>query len=206
VLDDPEGVSDSPAYAEYQTQVIREILRREGFGEDDVPDLLFTNYKQIDKVGHRWSMPSPQMEAVVRSSDRAVGDLVRILNQDVGQGRWALVVTGDSGTQPRTRGFRIDIAAMAADIAAEFDPDSDDRRVVTSPRVTQIWIDRQELADNGFILEQVAGFLARYTKGENVADPAVLASGEAEDRLFAAAFPSTVLEGTLPCLAGSGQP
>ena len=66
-------------------------------GADDVPDILFTNYKQIDLVSHAESMNSPQMESVVRASDEALGDLVRILNREVGRGQWVLALTADHG-------------------------------------------------------------------------------------------------------------
>ena len=55
--------------------MIEEIIRREGFGQDDVPDLLYVNYKQIDKVGHKFSFPSMQMEEVVRGVDAELADL-----------------------------------------------------------------------------------------------------------------------------------
>jgi hypothetical protein len=54
------------------------------------------------------------------------------------------------------------------------------------------------MAEIGFTLEQVAGFLLRYSKRQNVVDPAARAPGEEDDRLFAAAFPASAFEGTLP--------
>ena len=105
-----------------------------------MPDLLFTNYKQIDQVGHQWSWPSPQMEAVVRSSDKAVGDLVRILNQEVGRGEWVLAMTADHGATPTSDysgGFQIDQQTLTQDIIDAFDHDGDETKVVQSFRVTR---------------------------------------------------------------------
>ena len=47
------------------------MIRREGFGADDVPDLLYLNFKEIDYVSHVWSMNSPEMlDAVVAQDGR----------------------------------------------------------------------------------------------------------------------------------------
>jgi hypothetical protein len=203
VLDDPDGLTLTPAYAEYQTGLIAEMIRREGFGADEVPDLLFVNYKQIDKVGHKWSFPSPEMEAVVEASDRAVADLVSILDDEVGEGRWALLLTADHGSTPRpeeTGAIIIKNNVLEEDIQARFDGDGDGREAVQSVRVTQMWMDEAELEDNGHTLEDVAAYVATYTAGDNVRDPAEL-TAPPETRLMAAAFPSSVLEGPLPCLA-----
>ena len=202
VLDDTDGLTLTPAYAEYQTGLVSEMIRREGFGADEVPDLLFVNYKQIDKVGHKWSFPSPEMEAVVEASDRAVADLVRILDEEVGEGRWALLLTADHGSTPRpeeTGAIIIKNRVLEEDIQARFDGDGDGREAVQSVRVTQIWMDEAELENNGHTLEDVAAYVATYTAGDNVRDPAQL-TAPPETRLMAAAFPSSVLEGPLPCL------
>jgi hypothetical protein len=193
---DPYYILKTPAYAEYQTGVLREVIRREGFGADDVPDLLFTNYKQIDQVGHQWSFPSPQMEAVIASSDKAVGDLVRILDQEVGQGEWVLALTADHGSTPTSEhsgGFQIDQRALIEDVNDAFD-DGDDVEVIQSFRVTQLWMNMAELEESGATLEDVSRFLMRYTQADN--KPGEADSPEAS--VLQAAFPSNVLEG-LPC-------
>jgi hypothetical protein len=41
-----------------------------------------------------------------------------------------------------------------------------------------------------------------YTRSENAVDPSTVPPESAQDRVFAAAFPSSVLEG-LPCLDGT---
>ena len=201
---DPYYILKTPAYAEYQTGVLREVIRREGFGGDDMPDLLFTNYKQIDQVGHQWSWPSPQMEAVVRSSDKAVGDLVRILNQEVGRGEWVLAMTADHGATPTSDysgGFQIDQQTLTQDIIDAFDHDGDETKVVQSFRVTQLWMNMAELEENGATLEDVSRFLIRYTEGDN--NPGATDSPNAA--VLQAAFPSYVLK-NLPCDPRAGPP
>ena len=201
----PEDRSETPVFAEYQTSIVEEVIAREGFGADEVPDVLFVNYKQIDKAGHRWSMNSPQMPPMVRVSDDALGDLVGILDREVGRGRWVLALTADHGTMPdqsASGGFGMSIGDLEADVNAEFDTDDDGRSPVRSTRVTQLWMDVEELADNGFTLEDVSDFLMAYTKGDNKPDTP---PESRDERLFEAAFPSVVLEGALPCLPQPGS-
>jgi hypothetical protein len=183
VLLDPEFPPKTPAYTRWQTRILQEIIRREGFGADDVPDLLFTNYKQIDEVSHRWSMNSPQMEAVVRSTDQALGDLERILDRSVGKGRWAMVVTADHGSTPKAElsgAIEVEKWDLMALLEARFG-DGDDREVVTEMRPAQAWIDLEELRDQGATLEEVAEFLRGFR-----------VNGK---RFFSAVFPAEALTG-----------
>jgi hypothetical protein len=203
--DRPSLLTRTPVFSLWQTKVLREVIRREGFGADAVPDLLFTNYKQIDLVGHRWSMNSPQMEAVLRSSDRALGQLVRILDEEVGRGRWVLALTADHGLTPhrsRTGAVFMVPRVLGEDIRAVFD-DQDERKVLETTRPTQMWIDIEELKSNGFTLADVARYISRYTRGQYEDDPGSLSESERRERLFSLAIPGRMLE-RLPCLPRSG--
>jgi hypothetical protein len=205
-LDEAGDVLASPAYSAWQTASLRELITEEGFGADDVPDLLYTNYKQIDRVGHLWGMETSEMRDVVRSSDGALGDLIDILNRDVGEGQWVLALTADHGSTPppaETGAFVIDRNRLKADIEAAFDNDGDDVKLVDAPRVTQFWLDTSELEDNGFTLEDVARFVLGYTKVDSAPDPSKVPEDHRGDRVFSAAFPSSLLEGGLPCLGAS---
>jgi hypothetical protein len=201
-LETPDDILHTPAYAEYQTEVIAEVIRREGFGRDDVPDLLFTNYKQIDRIGHRWSFPTPQMNAVVRSSAREFVALTRLLDREVGRGEWVMALTADHGATPlasQTGAYAIDQNALTDDVNAALDSDGDAVPVLASFRVTQLWINVAELRENGHSLGDVVDFLMEYTASDNAADPAALSPDLRNERLFAAAFPGEVLD-HLPCL------
>jgi predicted AlkP superfamily pyrophosphatase or phosphodiesterase len=201
VFEEPETLVETPAFAEWQTGLIEEIIRREGFGDDPVPDLLFTNYKQIDDVGHRWTMNSRQMKVTVRSSDLEFTKLIEILDREVGEGRWVIALTADHGVTPKpsvSGAFPIRNDALTQDINATFGGE-----VVRSMRPSQLWIDLGELNDNGYQLAQVAEYIARYTKRQSVADPSTLTAAERTERVFAAAFPSRVFERGLPCLPRS---
>jgi hypothetical protein len=93
----------------------------------------------------------------------------------------------------------IDRDRLNADLEAAFD-DADRTKLVEAPRVTQFWLDVDELRANGHTLEDVARFLLGYTRVDNAADPAAVPEDRRGDRLFAAALPGSVLEQGLACL------
>ncbi|MGH2710640.1 MAG: alkaline phosphatase family protein [Actinomycetota bacterium] len=193
-LDTPDSLTYTPAYSRYQTGVVDEIIEREGFGADDLTDLLFVNYKVIDKVGHKYSFPSRQMSAVVRGVDQALGDLVKILNRNVGQGQWVLALTADHGFTPKegtTGASIIDNYELARDLHSVFGA------AIQSPRPTQTWV--SESALQGHSLGDIARYLMNYTRAQNAANPSRVPPGAGGERLFAAAFPSSILPG-LPCI------
>ncbi|MGH2690935.1 MAG: alkaline phosphatase family protein [Actinomycetota bacterium] len=199
-LDNPDSLTLTPSYADYQTDVIETIIEREGFGRDEITDLLYVNYKQIDKVGHKFAFPSVQMEAAVEGSDEELGDLIEMLDREVGKGEWVIAVTADHGATPRpetTGAFVIDNFELQRDLQAEFDPDDDSRPVFQNPRVTQSWIDLEEMEEHGYTLEDISDFLMTYTRAENAGGAAL--PEDPEEPAFTAAFPSAVMD-DLPCL------
>jgi hypothetical protein len=192
------GGWDSPARLPFETRVIEEVIRREGLGDDDVPDLLAVNYKLIDLVSHEWSMHSPQMRHAVRAHDAELPRLIRLLDQEVGAGRWVMILTADHGATPNPRvtgGWPIDTSDVGAAIRARFD-DGDGRPLVQQVQPTQVFLDRGELPAGG------VGAVARLAAGLTQADTPVRGArpppGEAGERVFAAAFPSGALRRCVP--------
>lgn len=206
VLQRPEDLVYTPAVTAWQTRVLDALIAREGFGSDAVSDLLFTNYKATDRVGHRWSMNSPQMRDVVRAQDEALARLIGTLDDRVGTGEWLLVLTADHGSTPRpavTGAFPVDGGELKRDLEEEFRAPGDDRQLVLGLRPTQLWLDRDVLAAAGHAVADVAAFIDAYTKGQAAADPSSLAEGEADDRVFAGAFPGRrLLAGGCPVANG----
>jgi hypothetical protein len=196
------GGFDTPARVPYQTRVLEEIVKREGFGQDETPDLLFVNYKMIDYVSHVWTVNSPEMRDVVEAQDRALEEFVTFLNQQVGEGQWAMVLTADHGSipDPKVSGaFQISATPIAAGINSTFDDNGDDRHIVQLIQPTQIFLDTEELANNGHTVDEVARYVMGLTEGD-VAQPGVaVAPDEADDPVFQAVYPSSIMK-DLPCL------
>jgi hypothetical protein len=196
------GGFDTPARVPYQTRVLEEIVEREGFGADETPDLLFVNYKMIDYVSHVWTVNSPEMRDVVEAQDRALEGFVTFLNDQVGAGEWALVLTADHGSVPDPQvsgAFQISATPISAGINATFDTNGDDRRIVELIQPTQMFIDTAELARNGHTVDELARYVMALTKADVAQPGVVVPAGEADDPVFQAAFPASIMD-ELPCL------
>ena len=193
---------DTPARIPYQTRTIEELIDREGFGADPVPDLLFVNYKVTDYVAHTWGIGSPEMRDSLLAQDAALRDLVASLDEQVGPGRWAFVLTADHGAAPspsESGGTVISSARLSAAVEAAFDDDGDHTSVVDLVQATEIYLNVDELAANGHDVDEVASFVAGLTAGEVAAEGQ---AASADQRVFRAAYPSTILT-DLPCLPGA---
>jgi Type I phosphodiesterase / nucleotide pyrophosphatase len=194
---------NTPARSPYQTTLFEELVKREGFGRDRVPDLLYLNYKIIDTMGHQFSADGEEMTDGLEVQDGELRRFVRFLNDEVGRGEWAMILTADHGMQrdPAAIGaFLIDIDRLSAAVESAFGG-TPGRPVILKARPTQMWLDEALLERKGYTVEQVAEFLAGLTQSD-VATTAGTRPGEANDPAFQAVFPTSTIE-QLPCLPPS---
>jgi hypothetical protein len=193
---------DTPARIPYQTRVIEEMIRREGFGADDTPDLLYVNYKMIDYISHVWTVNSPEMQDAVEGQDASLETFVDFLNATVGEGQWAMVLTADHGSIPDpkvTGAFQIAATPIQAGINARFDTDGDETHIVQLIQPTQIFVNQAELRQNGHTLEEVSEWILGLTKAQTAQPGVSVPADQADDLVFQAAFPSKMMR-HLPCL------
>ncbi len=195
-----EGGWATPARIPYQERMVEEVIAREGFGADDVPDLLFINFKAIDHVSHIWSVNSPEMGDTLRWQDAALGDFVRFLDREVGRGRYVLVLTADHGAQfdPKVSGaFQVTPRELQADLEAAF---PSDRRVFVAVRTSQIYLNEDAMRASGYTVEEIARWLLAYTQGQGApGGPDAIPAGERDEPFFSAVIPTDMLP-RLPCL------
>jgi hypothetical protein len=126
---------------------------------------------------------------------------VDFLDEEVGPGRWAMVLTADHGAQfdPAVSGaFQVTPGQLEQDLEAAF-PSATDQSVFQAARTSQIYVNETTMEASGYTLEEVARFLLAYTKVQGAADPASVPADHRDDRVFSAAFPIDVLPG-LECL------
>jgi hypothetical protein len=195
---------DTPARTPFQQTLVEHLIERERFGVDEVPDLLYVNYKAIDTIGHLFSADGIEMSDAVSTQDVTLERFVAFLNRTVGEREWVIVLAADHGTQPdpeRSGAFRIDVGKLESALADAFD-DEDGAPLVQRVRPSEIWLDRDELRENGFTLAGVSQWLLGLTQADTYKNQNVPEAGQGDDEVFAAALPSSILA-TLPCLRGS---
>jgi Type I phosphodiesterase / nucleotide pyrophosphatase len=194
---------ESPAGTLYQTRLIRAMLTREGFGQDKVPDLFFTNYKQIDYTGHRFNMLQKEMQRAVHYSDQELGELEGFLNELVGEEQWVVVVTADHGSTPSalaTKAWPIGTKEIVADISEHFD--APEKKLIDMTRVTGFWINEEGLESAGATTEDLAEFLLDMRIEDNAVAVDQLPKGyqgRLDEHIFSAAFPSSEMGEILQC-------
>ena len=207
-LNDPNDVRHSPVWVQFQTKLIKQMIRRERFGDDAVTDLLFVNYKQIDDAGHDWNMLSHEMKDVLEQTDEDLNELISFLDRQVGRGEWGLVMTADHGQAPdaqAARAWPIGIATMIERLAEHFGVDEDD--VIDETRPTGLWLDQEGLAGEDITEEEIADFILQYRIGDDIEEGDPI-PGQYETRLeepvFDAVFPSSAMRRIATCIQDRG--
>jgi arylsulfatase A-like enzyme len=198
---------DNPAYVEYQTKVLLRMLRDEGYGSDDVPDIFLTNYKMSDIAGHQYGMDSPEVEAVIRAQDRGLGELLAYLDRDVGD--YVVVVTADHGSTPlpKTSGaWPVRQGELKKDIEKEFDVPKG-RSLVIETSAVGPFLDDEVAEDLGISAEDVARFLNGYKIRDNWTGE--LPAGyedRGDENVLSAAFTRGQFPEIMRCAFGSPEP
>jgi predicted AlkP superfamily pyrophosphatase or phosphodiesterase len=193
ILDLPDRVEETPAFIRFHTDALLNLVREGGYGDDDVADLLFTNFKQIDRVGHYFNMASPEVRESLVQTDEELGRIVAGVERDVGRGNYVIVVTADHGQQPDAAavdGFGIDPNEVERDVDAEFGP------VTDAVWPTEVFLDDEGLEREGVTVEEVARWLGDYRLEDNEGDRNPLPEGSElgpADRVFELAIPARML-------------
>jgi hypothetical protein len=195
-LDDPGRAEETPAFIGYHTNAMLEMIAAEGYGQDGITDLLFTNYKQIDRIGHYYNMNSDYVNDALVRTDEELGKIFTELDNVVGRGEWVVALTADHGQQPDAAdvdGYGINPREIEDDIRDQFG------EVVRAVWPTEVFLLDDALEREDVTVERVANFLGGYTVGDNNdSDVGDLVGGtgrfEADERLFAMAIPAALLD------------
>ncbi|MGH2629624.1 MAG: alkaline phosphatase family protein [Actinomycetota bacterium] len=196
------GGWETPARSIWQTELVEAVIEREGFGGDEVPDLLYVNYKMLDSLGHSYSADGIELLDGLRAQDRELGRLVSFLDARVGPGAWAMILTADHGMarDPEVTGARqYEVSSLSRTIDEAFGEPG--HPVVEQMRPTQLWLDTEALDRRGVTVGDVAVFLMSLTR-DQVAKATDVALERPDDPAFLAAIPTAELE-RLPCLAAA---
>lgn len=189
-LDDPQVRYASPAHVRFQQMLLERFIEAGKFGRDDVPDLLYTNFKPSDDAGHAWGMNSPETAATFKAQDDALRRLVSFLDRRVGKDRWALILTADHGQTPYPResgAWAIGGGELARDANAALDRNDDEIPLVDRVSSPGAYLNTDQLPANDVTMREVGEWIAAYTAEQNLKDGAEFPTyyrGSKTDLLF----------------------
>lgn len=106
-----------------------------------------------------------------------------------------MLATADHGAQfdPKVSGaIQVTPGQLQSDLPAAF-PSETNTPVSQLVRNACIFVNEGAMKMSGYALEGISQFIFDYTKEQGAANPSTVSEAERGDRVFAAAFPSSVL-------------
>jgi hypothetical protein len=191
------GGFETPARVPYQHLLIEKIIRREGFGHHEFPDLLFLNNKLIDVIGHKFTASSLEERDCVRAQDANLPLFIDLLNREVGKGQWVLLLTADHGHTPALEvsgASPIKVETLNSDLERAFDRPPLDRRLIERTRPGWTFVDEASVTRHGLTQSQIADYVRTLTRLQVNVDPTSIPREKRGEAAFASAFPSVMLE------------
>jgi predicted AlkP superfamily pyrophosphatase or phosphodiesterase len=97
-----KAFTTTPYANEYVLDTARELIRREGLGQDAVPDILALNLSSNDYIGHAYGPDSAEVLDVSVQTDRYLSRFFQFLGKSVpgGLANVVIVITADHGVSP----------------------------------------------------------------------------------------------------------
>lgn len=199
-LREPLARPGTPAFVRFTGDAVIDVLDNEGFGRDDLTDLMWVEMKMPDYAGHAWNMESPEESDVFLETDRQLERMAAELDRRVGKGNYLFLVSADHGQQPLPDlhgGWRINTDELERDLEAEFGDG-----VLEKATPVDIYFDLDYVESNDVDLSEVARWLSAYTVGDNIPEGApgedYVPGARLDETLFAAAFSTDYLTNLTP--------
>ena len=194
----PEGTApwntySNPAWARYQAKLTFRMLKSGSYGQDEVPDVLLTNFKMTDLAGHMWGIEAEETREVLREQDKALADILRYLDREVGD--YIVVVTADHGASQlptETGAWPIDQKELIDDLEGRFGV-SGKQDLIAESSASGLHLDREVAAQAEVSAHDVADFLNAYTIADNSTGESLPEGYEdrGEELVMSAAFPAS---------------
>lgn len=148
----------TPYYTLWATDMLLRTMAHEGFGRDPITDLLYYNFKCLDKLGHRYGVNSPEVYTYLYTVDYCLKKIKHFMDKSVGKAGYTMVVTADHGAHNAYNERILYSYELFNAIESRFgqdvilnDPNNDD------PFDDMIYLDRERLGDQ--TIEDVSDFI-----------------------------------------------
>lgn len=203
-----DSAYDNPAWVRYENDIALTLMRQEGYGADDIPDILLLNYKMVDVVGHRHWIDSLEARDVLRAQDKALAQLLRYLEQEVRD--YVVVVTADHGhTPPRqeTGGWPVDAGEASRYLDRHFEVPKR-ASLVQDSSGAGLFVDMGTARRMGVTQREMARALNDYTirKSAGRKPLAPMYAPRGQEKVFSAVIPRRLLPQVMKCAFGAKRP
>jgi len=92
--------STSPYSDDYLTHLAEAAIDSLGLGKSGAADFLGVSYSAIDYVGHRFGPRSREIQDILITLDRNLGELFAHLDRKIGRGNYIVALSADHGAVP----------------------------------------------------------------------------------------------------------
>ncbi len=183
------AVGNSPFGNELLLELAKKAIVAERLGKRDESDFLSISFSSNDYVGHCWGPNSQEVLDITLRTDRMLSELFQYLDEQVGKGKYLVVLSSDHGVCPlpeiaRQQGHadagRISMLALAkaanAQLRALFGGPANGSWII-SANSSDFYLNRGFIQSRGLDLAEVQSELAQFLKKQ----PKILAAFTASE-------------------------
>jgi hypothetical protein len=171
-----DALYNSPFGNDILLELVKRAVIGEHLGKNEVPDLLCVSFSCNDPVGHCWGPDSQEVLDVTLRTDLVLKDLLRFLDEQVGRGRYFVVLTADHGICPLpevSKGKGMDAGRVSLDrlkkdaeafLKAELGSTNEKDRWLDELSYPWLYLNHALIQERGLDVASVEARLARWLK------------------------------------------
>jgi predicted AlkP superfamily pyrophosphatase or phosphodiesterase len=172
------AVATSPYGNDLLFEVTKRAITEYKLGSDKTPDYLEVSFSSNDLVGHAWGPDSQEVLDITLQSDAMVANLLNLLDEKVGKGKYVVALTADHGICPlpevmAARGFdakRLDFTKLFKEAEEFLDTEyplpagekAGQGKWLEATKSLMVYLNRKRLAQRKIAQEEVEEKLAKW--------------------------------------------
>ena len=163
----------SPFGNELLLSLVEAALRGEGLGAGEATDVLSVSFSSNDAVGHAKGPESAEVAAIARDTDRVLGQLLDLVDRQIGLSRVIVALTADHGVAPipetlvkrKMPGGRIARADLFEPVQRALQASLGPGQWIEGRAGSSLYLNRVLVREKGLELEAVAEKAAEAARG-----------------------------------------
>jgi predicted AlkP superfamily pyrophosphatase or phosphodiesterase len=96
-MDGLGAIRTTPFGNDLVTRFVKQAVKKERLGKDDITDFLAVSYSSPDYVGHAMGPRAMEIQDVYLRLDQSIAELLSYLDEEVGEGNYLVFLTADHG-------------------------------------------------------------------------------------------------------------